>query len=152
MPDDTRWIQRFSMNKKMLAVLERSITAANERILNEMEEQGLIKGFEFTFELSGNLLKKYLESKGFKDFHGSKDAFKLAFQEGLISDGELRNISNKGFARSDCTQGLSNLRTGQNHGFFGSNRDQVSGIFSLRSRFRDGRGKRNLHTAGPART
>ncbi|GBU25050.1 hypothetical protein R83H12_01689 [Fibrobacteria bacterium R8-3-H12] len=87
--DDTRWLQRFDSYKKALAVLERSVFAAQQRKLNEIEEQGLIQGFEFTFELSWKLLKDYLESKGFKDFHGSKDTLKLAFQEGLISDGEL---------------------------------------------------------------
>jgi len=89
MPDDIRWIQRFNNYQKALATLERSVIAAKERILNEMEEQGLVKGFEFTFELSWNLLKDYLESKGFKDFHGSKDTFKLAFREGIINDGEI---------------------------------------------------------------
>jgi len=81
MPGDVRWVQRLNSYKKALAALERN--------LNEMEEQGLIQGFEFTFELSWKLLKDYLETKGFKDFHGSKDTFKLAFQEGLISDGEI---------------------------------------------------------------
>jgi nucleotidyltransferase substrate binding protein (TIGR01987 family) len=89
MPDDVRWIQRLNSYKKALAALERSVAAAQERNLNEMEEQGLVQGFEFTFELSWKLLKDYLETKGFKDFHGSKDTFKLAFQEGLISDGEI---------------------------------------------------------------
>jgi len=89
MPDDIRWVQRFNSYKKALATLERSVAAAKERKLNEMEEQGLIQGFEFTFELSWKLLKDYLESKGFKDFHGSKDTYKLAFQEGIISDGEI---------------------------------------------------------------
>ena len=69
--------------------MERSVFAAQERDLNEMEEQGLVQSFEFTFELSWKLLKDYLESKGFKDFHGSRDSFRLAFQEGLISDGEI---------------------------------------------------------------
>jgi len=89
MENDIRWVQRFDSYKKALAALERSVEAAKSRSLNELEEQGLIQGFEFTFELSWKLLKDYLESKGFKDFHGSKDTFKLAFQEGLISDGEL---------------------------------------------------------------
>jgi nucleotidyltransferase substrate binding protein (TIGR01987 family) len=89
MESDIRWIQRFGSFKKALAALERSVAVAQSRSLNEMEELGLIQGFEFTFELSWKLLKDYLESKGFKDFHGSKDTFKLAFQEGLISDGEL---------------------------------------------------------------
>jgi len=89
MENDIRWVQRFDSYKKALAALERSIEVAKGRSLSELEEQGLIQGFEFTFELSWKLLKDYLESKGFKDFHGSKDTFKLAFQEGLISDGEL---------------------------------------------------------------
>jgi len=89
MENDIRWVQRFDSYKKALATLERSVEVAKSRSLNELEEQGLIQGFEFTFELSWKLLKDYLESKGFKDFHGSKDTFKLAFQEGLISEGEL---------------------------------------------------------------
>jgi len=89
MENDIRWVQRFDSYKKALAALGRSVEAAKSRILNELEEQGLIQGFEFTFELSWKLLKDYLELKGFKDFHGSKDTFKLAFQEGLISEGEL---------------------------------------------------------------
>ena len=88
MPDDIRWIQRFNSYKKALATLKRSVLVAQERDLNELEEQGMVQGFEFTFELSWKLLKDYLESKGFKDFHGSRDSFRLAFQEGLISDGE----------------------------------------------------------------
>jgi len=89
MPDDIRWIQRFNSYKKAFATLERAVVATQERKLNEMEEQGLVQSFEFTFELSWKLLKDYLESKGFNNFHGSKDTFKLAFQEGIISDGEL---------------------------------------------------------------
>jgi len=89
MESDIRWVQRFNSYKNALATLERSVDIAQSRSLSELEEQGLIQGFEFTFELSWKLLKDYLESKGFKDFHGSKDTFKLAFQEGLISDGEL---------------------------------------------------------------
>ncbi len=89
MESDIRWVQRFDSYKKALATLERSVEVAKSRSLNELEEQGLIQSFEFTFELSWKLLKDYLESKGFKDFHGSKDTFKLAFQEELISDGEL---------------------------------------------------------------
>jgi len=89
MESDIRWAQRFNSYKNALATLERSIAIAQSRSLNELEEQGLIQGFEFTFELSWKLLKDYLESKGFKDFHGSKDTLKLAFQEGLITDGEL---------------------------------------------------------------
>ena len=116
MIDDIRWIQRLSNYKKALAVLERSVVTAQERKLNEMEEQGLVKGFEFTFELSWKVLKDYLESKGFKDFHGSKDTFKIAFQEGLISNGEVwmemidsRNRSSHTYEESIAKQIISIL-------------------------------------------
>jgi len=114
MPDDIRWIQRFGNYKKALAALERSVVAAQERNLNEMEEQGLVQGFEFTFELSWQLLKDYLESKGFKEFHGSKDTFRLAFQEGIITDGEIwmemidnRNRSSHTYEESIARQIIS---------------------------------------------
>jgi len=34
--DDTRWLQRFDSYRKALAVLERSVFAAQERELNEI--------------------------------------------------------------------------------------------------------------------
>ena len=114
MMGDVRWIQRFNSYKKALATLERTVVAARARTLNEIEEQGLIQGFEFTFELSWKLLKDYLESKGFRDFHGSKDTFKLAFQEGLINDGEVwmemidsRNRSSHTYEESVARQIMS---------------------------------------------
>jgi hypothetical protein len=48
--DGIRWLQRFDSYKKALAVLERFVLAAQQRKLNEIEEQGLIQGFEFTVE------------------------------------------------------------------------------------------------------
>ncbi len=111
MSDDIRWIQRFNSYKKAFATLERSVVAAQERKLNEMEEQGLVQSFEFTFELSWKLLKDYLESKGFRDFHGSKDSFKLAFQEGLISDGEIwmEMIDNRNRSSHTYEEGIARL-------------------------------------------
>jgi nucleotidyltransferase substrate binding protein (TIGR01987 family) len=54
----------------------------------ELEQQGLIQGFEFTHELVWNLLKDYLQYQGIEGIIGSRDATRLAFQSGLISDGE----------------------------------------------------------------
>jgi nucleotidyltransferase substrate binding protein (TIGR01987 family) len=54
----------------------------------ELEQQGLIQGFEFTHELAWNLLKDYLQHQGIEGIIGSRDATRLAFQSGLISDGE----------------------------------------------------------------
>ena len=56
--------------------------------MNELEKQGLIKSFEYTYELAWNTIKDYFESQGETSIYGSRDAFRLAFKRGLIEDGE----------------------------------------------------------------
>jgi len=56
--------------------------------LNELEKQGLIQAFEYTFELAWNTLKDYFEVQGETNIHGSRDALRLAFKRGLLEDGE----------------------------------------------------------------
>ncbi|MFM7235613.1 MAG: nucleotidyltransferase substrate binding protein [Cyanobium sp.] len=89
MPDlDSRWRQRFDNFQRALQVLERGVDLAQQRPLSELEQQGLIQGFEFTHELAWNLLKDYLQHQGIEGIIGSRDATRLAFQNDLISDGE----------------------------------------------------------------
>ena len=82
---DIRWIQRFNHFTKALGQLKKFIQKGK---LNELEEQGLIQAFKYTYELAWNTLKDYLESQGETEIHGSRDSFRLAFQRGLIEDGE----------------------------------------------------------------
>ena len=83
---DIRWKQRFSNFSKALSQLEKFIEKGED--LNDMEEQGMIKAFEYNFELSWNLIKDYYEYQGEAEIQGSRDAFRLAFKRGLIEDGE----------------------------------------------------------------
>ncbi len=85
---DVRWRQRFDNFERALQVLERGVELARQRPLSELEQQGLIQGFEFTHELAWNLLKDYLQHQGIASIIGSRDATRLAFQNDLISDGE----------------------------------------------------------------
>lgn len=85
---DIRWRQRFDNFQRALKVLERGVQLARSRELSELEQQGLIQGFEFTHELAWNLLKDYLQHQGIEGLIGSRDATRLAFQNGLISDGD----------------------------------------------------------------
>ena len=87
--EDIRWLQRFDNFQRALLVLERGVQLAQERELSELEQQGLIQGFEFTHELAWNLLKDYLMHQGIAGVVGSRDATRLAFLNGLISDGEI---------------------------------------------------------------
>jgi len=82
---DIRWIQRFKHYTKVLGQLTRFI---ENGALNELEQQGLIQAFEYTYELAWNTLKDYFESQGDTGIYGSRDAFRLAFRRGLIENGE----------------------------------------------------------------
>jgi len=82
---DTRWIQRFKHFSKALGQLRKFI---EKGMLNELEKQGLIQAFEYTYELAWNTLKDYFENQGETNIHGSRDAFRLAFQRGLLVNGE----------------------------------------------------------------
>ncbi|MGR3318333.1 MAG: nucleotidyltransferase substrate binding protein [Candidatus Anammoxibacter sp.] len=82
---DIRWEQRFSNYRKALTQLQKFIDKGK---LSDLEEQGLIKAFEYTFELAWSTLKDFLEYKGQTGIYGSRDAIRKAFQLGLIEDGE----------------------------------------------------------------
>ncbi len=87
--EDIRWKQRFDNYQQALARLADAVELAHERGLSELEEQGLIQGFEFTHELAWKVLKDYLEHQGISDIIGSKGAVRSAFKNGLIENGEI---------------------------------------------------------------
>ena len=82
---DIRWEQRFANYQKALSRMQKFIDKGE---LSELEEQGLIKTFEYTYELAWNTLKDFLEYRGQTDIYGSRDAIRKAFELGLIGDGE----------------------------------------------------------------
>jgi nucleotidyltransferase substrate binding protein (TIGR01987 family) len=86
---DIRWKQRFQNYSKALQSLRRAVELAAQRPLSELEQQGLIQGFEFTHELAWNVLKDYLEEQGFVGIIGSKNATREAFKNGIIKKGEV---------------------------------------------------------------
>lgn len=85
---DVRWQQRFMNFQRALAALEEAAALAATRPLSSLERSGLIKSFEFTYELAWNVLKDYLLFQGEPNITGSRDAFREAFRRGLIHDGE----------------------------------------------------------------
>ena len=85
---DIRWQQRLDNFQRALQQLEEAVLLGRERPLSRLEQQGLIKAFEFTHELAWNVLKDYFEYQGENRLTGSRDAIRLAFQRGLIVDGE----------------------------------------------------------------
>jgi nucleotidyltransferase substrate binding protein (TIGR01987 family) len=82
---DIRWQQRFNNFIKALNQLERFLQQVE---LNEMETQGLIKAFEYTFELSWKTLQDILKEKGYIDIVGPRPVIEQSFQDGYITDGK----------------------------------------------------------------
>jgi nucleotidyltransferase substrate binding protein (TIGR01987 family) len=82
---DIRWKQRFKNYQKGFAQLQKFIDKGD---LSDLEKQGLIKAFEYTYELGWNTLKDFLTYRGQTDIYGSRDAIRKAFTANLITDGE----------------------------------------------------------------
>lgn len=112
---DIRWEQRFSNFNKVFAQLERFIA---ETGLNEMEEQGLIKAFEYTYELSWKTLQDLLKDKGYTNILGPKPVIEQAFQDGYIADGNTwmqmhksRNLTSHTYDEATAEEIIEKIRS-----------------------------------------
>lgn len=111
MPEDIRWKQRFDNYKRALHQLTVAVQLLEQRQLSDLEQQGLIQGFEFTHELAWNVLKDYLEYEGIQGLVGSRSSVREAFKRGLVTDGEAwmdmiekRNLSSHTYNLEVATQ------------------------------------------------
>ncbi len=86
---DIRWIQRLNHFNQAFARMQSAVALAAERDLSDLEQQGLIQGFEYTHELAWKTLKDFLEHRGTEALYGSKDVTRQAFRLGLIEDGDI---------------------------------------------------------------
>lgn len=84
---DVRWKQRFSNFKKAYLRLQSAIELSHTRPLSDLEEQGLIQGFEYTFELAWKTIKDYLEHQQV-EAKFPREVIKQGFQYNLIDDGD----------------------------------------------------------------
>ena len=87
MEQDIRWLQRYDSfhraNKRILDITESGIQPDS---LSELEMEGLIQRFEYTFELGWKVLQDFLKFKGYEFVQGPNGTLKQAFEDGLISD------------------------------------------------------------------
>lgn len=89
MNQDIRWKQRFENFQRALRQVSLAMDLKAQRPLTDLEQQGLIQGFEFTHELAWNVLKDYLEMEGIQGLIGSRSTAREAFKRGLVVDGEV---------------------------------------------------------------
>ena len=84
---DIRWQQRLENFTAALNQLTAATSLSKERSLTDLEKQGLIQAFEYCYELAWNVMKDYFEFLGTTGVTGPRDAFREAFNKGLIKDG-----------------------------------------------------------------
>lgn len=85
---DIRWKQRLNNFRAAFNELDEAVTLSKQRGLSKLEEQGLIQAFEYTYELAWNSVRDFYLYQGETGIQGSRDAIRLAFERGLIEDGD----------------------------------------------------------------
>lgn len=80
-----QWKKRLLSFRKALAKLKEAVEMET---YSEMENEALVKRFEFTVELSWKTLQDLFKDKGFLDVIGPKTVAKHAFLHGYIEDDE----------------------------------------------------------------
>ena len=68
--NDLRWQQRFENYKDALETIGEVVPRFKE--LTELEKDGLIQRFEFTFDLAWKVMQDYLRYAGYKDIKGPR--------------------------------------------------------------------------------
>src|ERR1700748_2044271 len=80
---DVRWKQRFQNFEKAFLFFQ---TTINKETYTPIEVGGLVKAFEFTFELGWKTIKDFLYEQGI-DTSYPREVIKEAFQTQIIEDG-----------------------------------------------------------------
>jgi nucleotidyltransferase substrate binding protein (TIGR01987 family) len=108
-----RWQQRFENLQKAFSQLSNNLNISSP---NDAEKQGIIKSFEYTFELSWKTLKDYLESEGIAT-NSPRQVIKQAFHNQIITDGDTwidmldqRNLMAHTYDEARANQALDLIR------------------------------------------
>ena len=87
--DDIRWQQRFQNFKRAFALLSEAMEQDISQF-NQLEKEGVIQRFEFTFELAWKVLKDKMEHDGLTiDQISPRAVVRLAYQAKYIADADV---------------------------------------------------------------
>ena len=88
MTEEVRWHYRFRNFSRAFSLLREALEG-EASTLNQLEREGVIQRFEYTFELAWNLLKDRLEYDGVSlPTVTPRQVIRQAFQAKLIQDGD----------------------------------------------------------------
>jgi len=87
MEQDIRWMQRYSnYHKAVSRILDVTESWQKPEDLSELEQEGLVQRFEYTFELGWKTMQDLLKYKGYEFILGPNGTLRKAFEDGLITD------------------------------------------------------------------
>lgn len=85
-----RWHYRFGSYGRALALLREGVLQADAAGLSDLEKEGLVQRFEYTWERAWKLLKDYLEAEGVVlETVTPRATVRAAFSAQLIGHGDL---------------------------------------------------------------
>lgn len=89
MRNDIRWKQRFENFERAFLLLNEAFEK-NVAEMSDLEKEGIVQRFEYTFELAWKTLKDYLVHSGIAfDQITPRSVIKEAFAAKIIKDGQI---------------------------------------------------------------
>ena len=90
MTQDVRWRQRYQNFDRAFILLRSALEEKTLDEFSELEQEGLIQRFEYTYELAWKTLKDYLEESGIVISPVTpRNVIKQAFSARIIDDGQV---------------------------------------------------------------
>ena len=87
---DIRWIQRFPNFDRAFLLLRSALEERCLEQMSELEKEGLIQRFEYSYELAWKTMKDYLEEQGtIINPVTPRNVIKEAFSAQIIADGQV---------------------------------------------------------------
>lgn len=83
---DIRWLQRYDNYHKACRRLLEVTESDQYSVLSDLEQEGLVQRFEYTYELAWKVLQDLLKFKGYDFTSGPNGTLKMAFEDGVITD------------------------------------------------------------------
>lgn len=84
---DIRWLQRYANYQRAVRrITEVTASGRGTNDLSELEIEGLIQRFEYTFELAWKVMQDLLKYKGYEFQQGPNGTLRQALDDGLITD------------------------------------------------------------------
>ena len=85
-----RWRYRFDNYARAFVLLREAIETSNERELSQLEREGIIQRFEYTWELAWKTIKDYLDFTGVIVAESTpRSVLKEAYAAGVIAHGDV---------------------------------------------------------------